>query len=164
MEVQFFSNVNTFVCHVGVPSQSCGSWTLSYVTTFFCYVGVPSQSCGSSTLLLCKHFLLPCWCTKQILWEFNSFLMQHFLLPCWCTKPILWEFYSSLMLTPSFAMLVYQTNPVGVLLFSHVNTFFCHVGEPNQSCESSTLFLCKHFLLSCWCTKPILWEFNSSLM
>ena len=24
-----------------------------------------------------------------------------------------------------------------------------HVGVPNQSCESSTLFLCKHFLFSC---------------
>ena len=44
-------------------------------------------------------------------------------------------------------MLVDQTNPVGVQLFSYVNTFFCHVGVPNQSCESSTLFLCKHFLL-----------------
>ena len=43
-------------------------------------------------------------------------------------------------------MLVTQTNPVRVQLFSYVNTFFCHVGEPNKSCESSTLFLCKHFL------------------
>ena len=66
--------------------------------------------------------------------------------PCWCT------------------MLVYQTNPVGVQLFSYVNTFFCHVGVPHQSCGSSTLFLCKHFLLSCWCTKQILWEFNSFFM
>ena len=61
-------------------------------------------------------------------------------------------------------MLLYQTNPVGVQLFSYVNTFFCHVGEPNQSCGSSTLFLCNHFLLLCWCTRPILWEFNSFLM
>ena len=61
------------------------------------------------------------------------------------------------------AMLVYKTNPVGVQLFSYVNTFFCHVGVPNQSCGSSTLFLCKHFLLPCWWTKPILWEFNSFL-
>ena len=83
-------------------------------------------------------------------------------------------------------MLLYQTNPVGVQLFSYVNTFFCHVVVPdqscksstlflcehfllscclpNQSCESSTLFLCKHFLLSCCCTKPILWEFYSFLM
>ena len=33
------------------------------------------------------------------------------------------------------AMLVYQTNPVGVQLLSYVNTFFCHVVVPNQSCE-----------------------------
>ena len=58
-------------------------------------------------------------------------------------------------------MLLYQTNPVWVQLFSYVNTFFCHVVVPNQSCVSSTLFLCKHFLLSCCCTKPILCEFNS---
>ena len=54
--------------------------------------------------------------------------------------------------------LVYQGNPVGVLLFSYVNTFFCHVGVPSQSCESSTLLLCKHFLLPCWRTKQISWE------
>ena len=35
--------------------------------------------------------------------------------------------------------MVSQTNPVGVQLFSYVNTFFCHVVAPNQSCESSTL-------------------------
>ena len=40
------------------------------------------------------------------------------------------------------AMLVYQTNPVRVQLFSYVNAFFCHVGVPNQSCGGSTLFLC----------------------
>ena len=61
-------------------------------------------------------------------------------------------------------MLLYQTNPVAVQLFSYGNTFFCHVVVPNQSCGSSTLFLCKHFLLSCCCTKPILCEFNSFLM
>ena len=44
-------------------------------------------------------------------------------------------------------MLLYQTNPVGVQLFSYVNTFFCHdVVVPNQSCGSSTLLLCKHFI------------------
>ena len=50
-------------------------------------------------------------------------------------------------------MFVYQTNPVRVQLFSYINTFFCHVVVPNQSCESSTLFLCKHFHLFqfiCW--------------
>ena len=41
---------------------------------------------------------------------------------------------------------------------------FCHVVVPNQSCGSSTLFLCEHFLLPCCCTKPILWEFNSFLV
>ena len=39
------------------------------------------------------------------------------------------------------AMLLYQTNPVGVQLLSYVNTFFCHVSEPNQSCASSTFLL-----------------------
>ena len=102
-----------------------GVQLFSYVNTFFCHVGVPNQSCGSSTLFLCKHFLLPCWFTKPILWEFNSFLM----------------------LTLSFAMLLCQTNPVGVELFSYGNTFFCHVGLPSQCCGSSALFLFKHFLL-----------------
>ena len=114
----------------------------SYGNTFFCHVVVPNQSCESSNLFSCKHFLLSCCCTKPILWEFNSFLM----------------------LTLSFVMLMYQTNPVRVQLFTHVNTFFCHVDVPNQSCGSSTLFSCKHFLLPCCCTKPILWEFNSFLM
>ena len=120
-----------------------GVQLFSYVNTFFCHVVVPNQSCESesSTLFLCKRFLLSCWCTKPILWGFNSFLME----------------------TLSFVMLLYQTNPVRVQLFCYVDTFFCHVGEPNQSCESSTLFPSKHFLLSCWCTKQILWEFNSFL-
>ena len=38
------------------------------------------------------------------------------------------------------AMLLYQTNPVGVQLFSYVNTFFCHVGEPNQSVRVQLFF------------------------
>ena len=119
-----------------------GVQLFSYVNTFFCHVGLPNQSCAGSTLFLCYHFLWPCCCTKPILWEFNSFLM----------------------LTLSFVIFVYQTNPEGVELFSYVNIFFCHVVVPNQSCESSTLFLCKHFVLSCCCTKPILWELNSFLI
>ena len=63
----------------------------------------------------------------------------------------------------SAAVLLYQTYAVGFQFFSYVNTFFCHVGVPNQSCGSSTL-LCKHFLLPYCYTKPILWEFNSFLM
>ena len=61
------------------------------------------------------------------------------------TSPVGVQLFS--FVTLSFAMLVYQTNPVGDQLFSYVNTFFCHVVVPNQSCGSSTLFLCKHFLL-----------------
>ena len=61
-------------------------------------------------------------------------------------------------------MLLYQTKSLRVHLFSYVNTFFCHVVVPNQSSGSSTLFLCKHFLLPCCCTKPILWEFRPFLI
>ena len=121
----------------------------SYVNTFFCHVVVPNQSCESSTLFLYKHFLLSC---VPILWEFNSFLVQTLSFACFCAKPIQWEFNSFLILTLSFVMLLYQTNPVRVQLFTYVNTFFCHVDVPNQSCGSSTLYLCKHFLLPCWCT------------
>ena len=38
-------------------------------------------------------------------------------------------------------MLLYQTNPVGVQLFSYVNTFFCHVVVPNQSNHRVTLYI-----------------------
>ena len=63
------------------------------------------------------------------------------------TNPVGVQLFSHVNTFFCHVKLLHQTNPVGVQFFSYVSTFFCHVVVPNQSCGSSTLFLCKNLLL-----------------